>query len=1031
MCLWAAARGGMEEAQVGSVMAGGDASAPPPPPPQEEGQLEGRTLLERTLVALVQQVVKGIPGVPSQEPIVDCARKLLDKCDGNVGKAVQSVATTADSAWGDSCIRFLAGLVPLGGMAIRLESLWVQLRAVALVAALYGHDVQDSVICNRMVLCLIDARMSGPAPPRKKDHDPLALGARRVVTDVAKRVSDGGTMSVLVDSLNGNSIEAVVIRARQHFAPQNKLSNAWLMMLFGAAIVTRVVKPTIVAARAATAFIASLLGSGGHLQLLGDLAAWLPFGTSLVFALVAVALVLFGSAMLFVAARSLLWSARISPAVFSFVVMCVPPVVQASLAASSAQALGTALANGSLFRVTETSTEFLVSYLVHHAVYGCCVVLCQRIDSPALVSGTTGLQYLLLYWPAEALWRWSANGMVFAELLAVGSVCADAMAIVSLSLLSKELQSTRVMIKLLQWGMTGESSALCQSIMTVATEGGITIGSALVANPGQLVDWIDRATPSAAACSFVLALSMVGPHTAAFSMFAVSSELVPGREARVQWGCAIISIVSVTMNYLWQSKSEQLTSRCRIFLLLPGNNQMQVLRSAVRWIESYESSRKHVSSAVERWWSETGDGWLSFGFGGGNDGGDTTEIAENENPGYVVRLAQSISSTFGATEVVPGPDPRVQTKAFPAAYLQELEEMQRKAEEEWQAKCDAEMEAMQTEREAKMAQLDEEKAQVESEPLSEARIERLGHVEKTRLSAANHYEETMAALERKREEGLKSLKNTAGVRQPDPELRPEASTAGLEPQGEPEHETELEPVSALLVPEPGPEPEAEDGTAAYMAKRLGELTSDLQFSLTQQLAPAPEPEQATGDDGESDCAAGLEAVAAATMPEPEHVPEPEPVPALEPEPQPDATEADAEPGPEAEDGTAAYMAKRLGELTSDLQFSLTQQLAPAPEPEQATDDDGESDCAAGLAAAPAGKDLPPGAMLFGSPTGTKPEAVDQGTEDDRGSTAPEAAADTAEIPDAPEGEPPPSARPEADGFDDEDFDDLDDLVYKK
>jgi hypothetical protein len=229
---------------------------------------------------------------------------------------------------------------------------------------------------------------------------------------------------------------------------------------------------------------------------------------------------------------------------------------------------------------------------------------------------------------------------------------------------------------------------------------------------------------------------------------------------------------------------------------------------------------------------------------------------------------------------------------------------------------------------------------VESEPLSEARIERLGHVEKTRLSAANHYEETMAALERKREEGLKSLKNTAGVRQPDPELRPEAATAGLEPQGEPEHETELEPVSALLVPEPGPEPEAEDGTAAYMAKRLGELTSDLQFSLTQQLAPAPEPEQAT-------------------------------------------------------------------------------------------DDDGESDCAAGLAAAPAGKDLPPGAMLSGSPTGTKPEAVDQGTEDDRGSTAPEAAADTAEIPDAPEGEPPPSARPEADGFDDEDFDDLDDLVYKK
>jgi hypothetical protein len=463
-----------------------DAAAQPPAqqPEEEEEQeqqqeQEGRTLLERTLVSLVQQVVKGIPGVPSQEPIVDCARKLLDKCDGDVGKAVNSVATTADSAWGDSCIRFLAGLVPLGGMAIRLESLWVQLRAVALVAALYGHDVQDSVICNRMVLCLVDARMSGPAPPRKPDHDPLALGARRVVSDVAKRVSDGGTVSVLVDSLAGNSVEAVVIRARQHFAPQNRLSNVWLMLLLGATATTRVVKPALVGAQTAAGFVASLLAPDGQLQMLGSVGAWLPFGSSVMFALVSVVYLLFAAVAVFLAGRSLLWSARASPSLFSFAVMCVPPLVQAFLAGSSAQSLGTALADGSLFRVTETSTEILVSYLVHHAVYGCCVVLCQRVSSPGLASGTTALQYLLLYWPLEALWRWCMSGMVFAELLAVGRVCTDVTAIVSLSLLSQELQTTRVMIKLLQWGMTGESTALCQSIMTVATEGGITIGSAL------------------------------------------------------------------------------------------------------------------------------------------------------------------------------------------------------------------------------------------------------------------------------------------------------------------------------------------------------------------------------------------------------------------------------------------------------------------------------------------------------------------------------------------------------------------------
>eukprot|EP01044_Picomonas_judraskeda_P003911 COSAG03_NODE_334_length_8910_cov_814.886392_3_plen_932_part_00 len=919
---------------------------------QQEAQQDGRTLLERTLVALVQQVVKGIPGVPSQEPIVDCARKLLDKCDGDVGKAVQSVVTTADSAWGDSCIRFLAGLVPLGGMAIRLESLWVQLRAVALVAALYGHDVQDSVICNRMVLCLIDARMSGPAPPRKPDHDPLALGARTVVSNVAKRVSNGGTVSVLVDSLSGNSIEAVVIRARQHFAPQHKLSNVWLAVLLGAVVATRVVKPSIVAGRAATILITSLLGPDGQLQLLGDLAAWLPFGTSLVFALASVAFVLFGAAMLFVTARAMLWSVRISPAVFSFVVMCVPPVVQASLAGSSAQSLGTALANGSLFRVTEASTEFLVSYLVHHAVYGCCIVLCQRIESPALVSGTTGLQYLLLYWPLEALWRWSTNGMIFAELLAVGSVCNDVVAIVSLSLLSKELQSTRVTIKLLQWGMTGESSALCQSIMTVATEGGITIGSALVANPGQLVDWIDRATPSPAACSFVLALGMVGPHAAAFSMFATSSGLVPGREARVQWGCLVILLVSVTMNFLWQSQTEQLTSRCRIFLLLPGNDQMQVLRSAVRWIESYESGRKRVSNAVERWWSETGDGWLSFGFGGGkDDGGGTDRIAENQNPGYAWQLAQRISSTFGGTEIVRGPDPRVQTKAFPAAYLRELEEMQRKAEEAWQAKCDAEMQEMHAEREAKMAQLDEEKAHVESEPLSEARIERMARIEKTRLSAANVYAGKATALEHKREAGLKSLKKTAGVSQPGCEPRPETSAAGLGAEAEPK------PAAAV---EPDPE-----------------------------LAPEPEPE-------------------------------PEPGPGPEPEPE-----------PEPQDSTAAYVAKRLEKLTGDLQFSLTQQLAPFPQPEPATSKDG---CGGMLGSARLTSSPPVASSVtaYQSADGRNTQVLEQRAEDVRSCTATEQpVVETTAVPDAPEGEPPPSARPAADGFDDDDFDDLDDLVYKK
>lgn len=276
---------------------------------EAEQQEEAQSLMEKTLISLVRQVVNGIPGVPSQEPVVDAARKLLDKCDGDVSKAVQSVAVTADSAWGDSCIRFLAGLVPLGGMAVRLETLWVQLRAVALVAALYGHDVQDSVICNRMVLCLVDARISGSAPPRNSNHDPLALGAKRVVSDVARRVSNGGTMGMFVDSLAGNSVAAVVERAQSHFAPQNTFSNLWLMLLVVLTAATRVVKPAVFALGKASTFAEKLLeleeSSLGMVYVstqaippqldfqgtslidclrLQDVLAMLPFGSSVMFA---------------------------------------------------------------------------------------------------------------------------------------------------------------------------------------------------------------------------------------------------------------------------------------------------------------------------------------------------------------------------------------------------------------------------------------------------------------------------------------------------------------------------------------------------------------------------------------------------------------------------------------------------------------------------------------------------------------------------------------------------------------------------
>jgi hypothetical protein len=104
---------------------------------------------------------------------------------------------------------------------------------------------------------------------------------------------------------------------------------------------------------------------------------------------------------------------------------------------------------------------------------------------------------------------------------------AQVTAIVSLSLLSSELQKTQVLVKLLEWGMTGESSALCQSLMTIAAGVGGSIGSALIADPSKLVQWIDRATPSPNLCALVVALSMLGPHFAATHAFVSNAGCFP------------------------------------------------------------------------------------------------------------------------------------------------------------------------------------------------------------------------------------------------------------------------------------------------------------------------------------------------------------------------------------------------------------------------------------------------------------------------------------------------------------------------
>jgi hypothetical protein len=584
-------------------------SAAPVPPPEAAGpeaaaaageETAARSLLERTLTALVRQVVNGIPGVPSQGPVVAAAQRLLDKCDGNVEAAVRRVSESADTGWGDSCIRFLAGLVPLGGMAVRLEGLWFQLRAVAFVAALYGHDLSDSVVCYRMLICLVDAKVSDrpAATGGSEPGDPLVRGARTVVSDVANRVSNGGVVSVLVDSLTGTTIDALVMRAREHFRPQNAFSYFKLLALFMVCVTARILTPLLALSYTTHSLAAGTLGEGGRFSfVLPSAVRHLPL-VGFVATMIVMALMVSGAvAVLCLAALCLLRLVRTYPSSFSFVIMCVPPIAQAALARSAALALALTVSDGSLVHAAGGTTVIGISWHAHKALYGFCAVANQRFDSASLRTMLKGLQWTLVYWPLEGLAKWALAGGGLAQLGPLGTVCVDVTSIVSLSLLSLELQKTHVLVKLLEWGMVGESTALCQSLMTIAAGVGGSIGSALIADPSQLVAWIDRATPAPNLCALVVATSMFAPHMLAAHAFVTHAGVFPGFVAGAgvfQWVVVVALALSCTMNYVWQSESEQLTSRCRVFVLLPGTDRMRVLRSAVQWVGAYELAQKEL-----------------------------------------------------------------------------------------------------------------------------------------------------------------------------------------------------------------------------------------------------------------------------------------------------------------------------------------------------------------------------------------------------------------------------------------------------
>lgn len=327
-------------------------------------------------------------------------------------RASANLIVALPAGWSDSCIRFLAACVPGGGMAMKMERLWVQLRMVALVAVLYGHDVQSSAVCYRILICLANTKIAGAdlAAPGgdQMGSDPIALGARTVAADVAKRVawrvSGSGPLAALFDGLTGVSSAALVLRARDHFRPQNTISFVWLLALGFFCIATKVVGPMLVLAELCLRGVDILMEIRPVSWLLRS-GAGIAFMPQLCTAAVV-------AGCLFIAATAS-WRlgvvgcqlARRTPSSLTFLLFLVPPSVQAVLAFSASSEMLMAWADGSLLSISNgagTATVIGLSYHAHNAFYGFMSVAAQRTAAPFLVRFHQLLQYSLAYWPAGA-----------------------------------------------------------------------------------------------------------------------------------------------------------------------------------------------------------------------------------------------------------------------------------------------------------------------------------------------------------------------------------------------------------------------------------------------------------------------------------------------------------------------------------------------------------------------------------------------------------------------------------------------------
>jgi len=178
--------------------------------------------MENCLVWIMQPVLHGVPGVA--DSILVERERFLALSHDDVERAVAAVL--ADTRSFATRITEVSFSMAFGMPAAILTPIWRNLRAVALVASLYGHDVASEQVQAEIMWCLVEGEAFGRVP-----RVALRKVVRKVVKHLVRRtLSRAGAKIVgsvlpvgLVYEMCVDTSAATHIyeRALQHFRPKD------------------------------------------------------------------------------------------------------------------------------------------------------------------------------------------------------------------------------------------------------------------------------------------------------------------------------------------------------------------------------------------------------------------------------------------------------------------------------------------------------------------------------------------------------------------------------------------------------------------------------------------------------------------------------------------------------------------------------------------------------------------------------------------------------------------------------------------